>query len=91
MNTWRVRLYYRDEQGARHLLGKGVFHADTAKDAQECAMQSWWEPRLESAGCSLDCEVEPIEMDDDPPEDICQFCLATRDQCGCEEMGGENA
>jgi hypothetical protein len=28
---------------------------------------------------------------DHPPEDICPFCLATRDYCECEEMGGENA
>lgn len=91
MNTWRVKLFCIDEDGSRRFMHKGVFHADTEADARECAMQAWWDPRLEVAGCSADCEVEPIEMDDDPPEDICPFCLDTRDRCECEEMGGENA
>lgn len=87
MKLWRVTLFRIDEDGSRHLVNRGDFWADTAKDAEECALDSWWDPRLEATGCSPDFETEPAE----PPEDICPFCLATRDQCTCEEMGGENA
>jgi hypothetical protein len=55
---WSVRLYYWDEEGERHLLGEGVLRADTKGDAKRMAMDEWWDPRLDAAGCSADVEAE---------------------------------
>jgi len=88
MNTWRVRLFCVEEDGSRRLMHKGTFYADTEADAKECAIDAWWDPRLETAGCSPDFEISPIE--ESPPEDICPFCLDARDRCECEKMGGED-
>jgi hypothetical protein len=58
---WSVRLYYWDEEDERHLLREGVLRADTKRDARQMAMDEWWDPRLDAAGCSADIEVEASE------------------------------
>jgi len=65
MNTWRVKLFCIDEDGSRHLTRKGVFHADTEADARECATDAWWDPRLTTAGCTPDFEVQMMPDDEE--------------------------
>jgi hypothetical protein len=61
MKFW-VALSYVDSEGVYHPLGSGTFTAASAADAEECAMQAWWDPRLETTGCSPVCKVERFEM-----------------------------
>ncbi len=62
MNMFHVSLYCIDERGVRTPLGRGQIFADTEQDAVECAMQTWWDPRLEAAGCTPAVIVAPCEV-----------------------------
>jgi hypothetical protein len=73
MNKYKVILYFTDPDGIQHPLGAGIFWCDTAKDARECGIDTWWDPRLEAAGCHMSCYVTPLlqyraiwEFDDSP-------------------------
>lgn len=61
MKRWDVKLYCVSEDGRRYPMHRGLFHADTESDARECATDAWWDPRLETTGCSPSFEVTPIE------------------------------
>lgn len=63
---FKVVAYYVDEDGVRHFLNKGTFFSESPQDARECAMQAWWDPRLEAASCSPDFRVHTVDEDDEP-------------------------
>jgi hypothetical protein len=71
MNKYRVNFGYADERGVTHITNSGVFFANSEADARECAMTSWWDPRLEAASCSPICETRLVrEETDNEPEGI---------------------
>lgn len=72
MNKYKIILYFIDPDEVRHPLGAGIFWCNSSEEACECAMQTWWDPRLEAAGCRPfhDCTQLPQfrvhwEFDDD--------------------------
>lgn len=66
MRSWKVKLFRVDGEGSRRLIAKGKFWADTAADARECALDAWWDPRLEAAGYSPDFEVQELRQMEAP-------------------------
>lgn len=65
MKRYWVTLFCVDENGEKRLMGSGRYYAESEADAEECAIQNWWDPRLEAASCSPEAEAQLIEDDDE--------------------------
>ena len=59
--TWTLNDKY---EGSR----TGTFTAETAADAEECAIQAWYDPALADVGWVYSVEVTPLEDSKVPPK-----------------------
>lgn len=61
MNRYRVTIIWSLIPGGHIVKKSGVFTAETAADAEECGVQAWWDPALESTGWKYEMEVKEVE------------------------------
>jgi hypothetical protein len=55
---YAVMVYYVDEDGVKHWLGRSELHADSEPDARKKALDDHWDDRLDAASCRpyMECE-----------------------------------
>jgi hypothetical protein len=68
MNLYHVILLIAPEIGESRSAGSGHFWANSVMEAQEAALDCWWDPRLDAASC------KPVFRIFKVPDDVAAEC-----------------